>query len=254
VRISKLIVADAGQLDAALAEGLAQLSGLYLGDESLEALLDLCVSVARATLAIEGASVTLLRPERGWFETLNATSPEIDHIDSLQYKTGQGPCMQASTTGSVVHAVLAEEPIRWPEFTAVALEHGMASVLSTPLAVRGKVIGALNLYDTHADAFGPQEVATAGRFAAQASVVLANAVAFMSSELANQSLQRALATRDLIGQAKGVLMARSNMTADEAFDVLRRASQRTNRKLHDIATEVVTHAGNPPAPGVDSQP
>jgi GAF domain-containing protein len=250
----RLAVADAGQLDAALAEGLARLSGLFLGDESIEALLDLCVSVARATLAIEGASVTLLRPERGWFETLNATSPEIDHIDSLQYKTGHGPCLEASTTGSVVHAVFADEPIRWPEFTAVAVEHGMASVLSTPLAVRGKTIGALNLYDTHADAFGPEAVATAGRFAAQASVVLANAVAFMSSELANQSLQRALATRDLIGQAKGVLMARSNITAEEAFDVLRRASQRTNRKLHDIAADVVTHAGAPPEPGVDWKP
>lgn len=115
--------------------------------------------------------------------------------------------------------------------------------MSLPLQVGDRTTRALNLYFNRkrgTQGFGADAARTLAR---QAGAVLANAAALIGAELTNQHLEEALASRDLIGQAKGILMAREGIDADAAFDILRRASQRTDRKLRDIAAEVVSHLG-----------
>jgi GAF domain-containing protein len=115
----------------------------------------------------------------------------------------------------------------------------MSSVLSTPFIVQERPIGALNLYSASVVAFGAEEAEVASLFAAQASSLLANASAFSITRESNMNLERALESRDVIGQAKGILMAREGCTADEAFDLLRRESQQRNEKVIDIARRLV---------------
>lgn len=131
----------------------------------------------------------------------------------------------------------------WPTFTSRAQGLGFGSVMSLPLQVGDRTTRALNLYFNRkrgTQGFGADAARTLAR---QAGAVLANAAALIGAELTNQHLEEALASRDLIGQAKGILMAREGIDADAAFDILRRASQRTDRKLRDIAAEVVSHLG-----------
>ena len=136
---------------------------------------------------------------------------------------------------------------RWPEFAKRAhVETGVESILSLRLFAREETMGALNLYSLQPDAFDEQDVAVGSVFAVHAAVALATAK--HDEQLENKSQ-----SRDLIGMAKGIIIARQNVSEDEAFDILRRASQRMNVKLRELAARVVypetrrTHPSRTPA-------
>lgn len=229
-----------------LIDPIRQLSGILVGEETLDSVLDVIVSLANSTIEpVEWASVSMVRNRQRGLETRSATSPEVREADAVQYETGEGPCVEAIQTGETINALLTEYGEQWPTFVPLATERGVGSILSTPLNVRDRTLGALNLYSRRPQRFCEQEQRVASQFAEHASVVLANAVSYMSVEMVNEQLQEALASRDVIGQAKGVIMTQRRCSADEAFDVLRRASQRLNRKLRDVAEDVVRgmHAG-----------
>jgi GAF domain-containing protein len=137
---------------------------------------------------------------------------------------------------------------RWPEFLRHAREEGVGSILAYPLVVRQDGLGALNLYAKAERAFGAAEERIGLSFATHASITLSHAQGYWRQEQARQHLEVALTTRGVIDQAKGVLMARTGRSAEEAFESLRRASQRTNRKVFDLAQEIVetTQNGRPP--------
>ena len=219
----------------------ADLAGLVLTEETISSILEMVVGVAVSALPeVAGASVSVVKG-KGRFETTNASSQSVRAVDEGQYEDGAGPCIQALRTGREVKVSLPCP--QWPIFTARAQEAGLGSVMSLPLQAAERTTGALNLYFRHS-AGGEGPGADAARsLARQAGTVLANAAALMGAELTNRHLEEALASRDLIGQAKGILMAREGIDADAAFDILRRASQRTDRKLRDIAAEVVSHLG-----------
>ena len=151
--------------------------------------------------------------------------------------------MEAIRTGR--ETMFAPEDDHWPAFTERAILAGVRSVWSLPLKVRDRTTGALNLYAMGGEAWPATSQRLAHDLASQAAVVLANAAALMGAELTNEHLRVALETRDMIGQAKGILMARQGVSGDQAFDVLRRASQRTNRKLRDVATDVINQVTHP---------
>jgi GAF domain-containing protein len=229
--------------EAQLSESLAVLAGVLLNEQTVDAILKLLVTLACSAMAgVDGASVSLLRTRK--FETPSSTSDEVSDADAVQYQSGKGPCIEASSSGQSVNIGLKDSRDRWPEFADAALVKGFRGVLSTPLAVRDKSLGSLNLYSLTQESFDPSEEAAARTFADQASVVLSNAAAFASSAILNEQLREALATRDDIGQAKGMLMVREGCTAAEAFDILRRASQHSNRKLRDVAADFVRTLGS----------
>jgi GAF domain-containing protein len=230
------------------AHALSELGGVLFGEETLDAVLGLVLTLACSSVPpADWVSVTMSGDDS--LHTRSATSPEVRDLDGDQYQLNQGPCVEATRTGNTVNVLIDSPDFPWPEFGDRARTHGVGSILSTPLRVRDKTVGALNIYSRDAELFGDADRELAGKFAEEASVVLANAVTFMSMELVNEQLKEAVASRDVIGQAKGILMARQSCTADEAFDILRRGSQRENRKLRELAEDLAASVGKEPGRG-----
>lgn len=227
---------------------LSEISGLVLAEETVSSVLDRVVAVAVAGVAgVDEASVSLLHggPGGGRFRTVSASSDRVREVDESQYRSLAGPGIDAMRSGVEIAATLNG---RWPSFTADAGAVGIRAAWSLPLRVGDATIGALNLYSYGRPLWDERAGVLARALADQAAVVLANVAALSEAELANRALRRALRTQELIGQAEGILMARQHIDGDAAFDVLRRASQRTNRKLRDLAAEIVDSVSRP-APG-----
>jgi GAF domain-containing protein len=171
-------------------------------------------------------------------KTVAATDDVPRDVDQLQYDTGQGPCLTALYQQKIVSAPDLAEETRWPVFAERALALDVASMLSFRLYVEGDDLGALNLYSPDTQAFDEESEHVGLLFAGHAAVALATAQE-------REHLAEAVLTRDLIGQAKGILMERHKLTADQAFAVLVRASQQANLKLRALA-EQLTRTGQLP--------
>lgn len=216
------------------------LAGLLFAQRTLTNVLESVVDIAADVVeGAEGVSLTLPARQHG-FRAAIASSARLRELDDAQYRSGRGPCVEAFTTGAEVDAVLPSD--RWPEFSTEAAAIGIWRVWSAPLRTRGETRGALNLFWGDGAGAHRFSAASARILAAQAAAVVANAHEFAEVTFDNMQLRQALETRTVIGQAQGVLMARQRLDAASAFDVLRRASQRENRKLHDIAADIVASA------------
>lgn len=152
--------------------------------------------------------------------------------DRLQAELREGPCIRSALHSDTVWIRdMTDEP-RWPAFSAAAAELGIRSMLCFTLYVEGDNFGALNLHSTRVDAFDDDSRSIGALFAAHA------AIAF-SSVREKEQIRAALTNRDIIGQAKGMLMERYTLNSDEAFRLLARLSQDSNTKLADVALQVV---------------
>lgn len=190
--------------------------------------------------ACEFAGISLV--EKGKFSS-PASSHDIPRkLDEIQSETSEGPCIDAIREHEVFKTGDLRDEKRWPQFSRRAFEEtAVTSILSIRLFVEKNTMGSLNLYSTVPDAFDDSDVALASVFAAHAAVA-------MSAARREESLEQKANTRDVIGRAKGILMARSGATDDEAFEMLKAASQRMNVKLRDIAKSVAEQAPPPPPP------
>jgi GAF domain-containing protein len=161
--------------------------------------------------------------------------------DELQYAKGYGPCMDAGRGGVLLRVDDMRTEVRWPDYVAhVVGKAGVLSSLSIPLPYQGSSIGALNNYSTRVAAFATPESLRAGLEVAEViAVAVANADAHWQLGEQARNMGLAMQSRAVIEQAKGVLMAQRRVDADQAFEILREASQRYNRKLRDIATGIV---------------
>jgi GAF domain-containing protein len=168
-----------------------------------------------------------------------STDDVASRVDSGQYEDSAGPCLDAYRENRVVLVEdISANAERWPSFSARADEEGVRSSLSLPLAAGGDRMGVMNLYATGA-VFTAEDMTDAQLFATQAAVVLANARAYWTAFDLSAGLQTALASRAVIDQAKGKLMASQNCSADEAFQLLVKVSQRENTRLRDVAQRIV---------------
>jgi GAF domain-containing protein len=215
------------------------LSRLLLTEETLETTLGRVAGLACRTIpGCEMASLTMMRGDRP--STAVQTDPEVEPLDTAQYQGVGGPCLEAYATRQIIRLDLpAENGARWPEFTAAARGAGVLSVLAVPLTLGHSAVGALNLFSKTTRGFTQADEETAGLFSEQAAVACANAEVYWRTYSLTEHLREALESRDVIGQAKGILMARRACTPDGAFEALRKASMRKNVKLRDIADEVV---------------
>ena len=215
------------------------LTHLVVTDDPLDTTLRRVVDLAAKEIdGCDIAGITLMRD--GNPVTAAFTDSVAPEIDVAQYATGSGPCLEAFHTNRTRRIDDTRTDARWPDFALAAAEHGVVSTVSVPLVVGANALGALNLYARTANAFAGDDSSTV--FALQASVVVANAQAFWAAQDLADQLENALESRAVIEQAKGVLLARTGCSLDEAFDRLRIASQNQNRKLRDIAAEVVQTA------------
>ena len=208
--------------------------------------------IARTLVAAEDAHATLRRIVRLAVDTIDAcqhcgisivegrnigspaSSDEVPAlVDRLQSEMGEGPCVDAIKDHEVFQTGRLSREVRWPNFAhRASTESGIESILSIRLFIEGNTMGSLNLYSAQPDAFDEHDVAFGAVFAAHAAVAWSTARTI-------DNLRKGLQTRELIGEAVGILMARENISETEAFDVLTRSSQRLNVKLRLIAEGVV---------------
>ena len=232
--------------DALPAEVLSDLALIVLAEETLDSVLSKIVAMTKKVIAgADEVSVTLVR--KGRAETAAHTGELAMQADERQYGLGNGPCLDAGRGGETLLIADMRTDDRWPKYAPQAVRAGVLSSLSIPLPIQEDLVGALNVYARVPDAFDDAAVEAGKAFAAYAAIAIANADALAStSELADH-LRFAMESRAAIEQAKGILMAREGISPDKAFEMLVRASQRENRKLRDLAVELVERAQRRPA-------
>jgi len=225
-----------------------ELQDALLNTESVEEFLHEMAMLA-AGLVSGGLSCGMTMRPDGRPVTVACSDPVAARVDGVQYELDDGPCLHAMRDGHTVSIADTAGQERWPEFEMRAAAHGIRSCLALPLNADGKPIGALSLYARAESAFGAAEMQRAENFAKYASGSLALAIRFASHSALIEQLRSSLASRTVIDQALGIIMARERCPQSRAFAILRSASQNSNTKLRDIATAVVTSVtGEPPVP------
>jgi GAF domain-containing protein len=216
----------------------AELSKIMLAGQPLSASLARVAELAKETIpSAAEVSVTLLHD--GQVATVTFTGPLASQLDERQYEAGFGPCMDAALSGATIVIEDTSDSPAYPDFGRIAHRRGITHTMSIGLPVARQTIGALNIYaidDAILDE-GTRELATA--FASYAAVAVANAGVYATTANLAANLQIALESRAIIDQAKGILMSRHRISAEQAFDELSRLSQTTQRKLRDIAVDLV---------------
>ncbi|TDC48727.1 ANTAR domain-containing protein [Jiangella ureilytica] len=231
-----------------LTELLGAVQNLLLNAPRVEEFLTDLAKLA-ADLVEPPASCGITTSYDGQPRTVVTSDPRAALVDEGQYEGGWGPCVHALATGDVVEIVDQESDPRWPEYRVHAVALGVRSSLSLPLVVNGDVIGAMNLYDfDEPEAFDIQNRRRAETFATQASTALALALRQVhDAELAEQ-MEQALATRSVIDQAIGIVMAQQRCSAEQAFATLRKHSQNNNLKLRTVAERMVARVSGQAVP------
>jgi GAF domain-containing protein len=210
--------------------------------------------VELAVATIEGCDFAgLFLIEGGVVSTLVHTDPVVVEVDALQHLTSEGPCLDAITERTMFYANDLAHDDRWPHFGPQATSAGIRSVLALPLADDAR-LGALNLYAVYPDAFGSVDRAKGAILASLASHALLVAHSHEDEERRFDQLHGALGTRELFGQAEGILMERERITADQAFDILRKASLHLNVKLREVAQALVDTGASPDTGPPQSSP
>lgn len=199
--------------------------------DGLAETVDAVVEFALHALNCEYAGVALRAPG-GRPEVPAVTDPVVAEIYAFQLAGAEGPlvlCMEQRMEVAVPDVL---QDVRWPEWSKKVLDLGVRSVLDVPLWTNAGAVGVLGLYSKRPDAFGPDEHAVATILARHAAVAVATA-------RREEHLKVAVDARKLVGEAMGILMERYNLTGDQSFQVLRRYSQDTNTKLHEVAQKLI---------------
>lgn len=191
-------------------------------------------AVTTATEIIDGcdlAGISIVHSHG--IDTPAGSDESLRRIDELQYTMGQGPCLDALQDHETVYSPDLANDERWPRWgPEVAREVGAESNVSYRLFTGRRSLGALNLYSRKTHAFNTDDIYSGLALAAHVAVALA-------ASQKEENLTRAITNRTVIGQAEGILMERFGIDAEQAFNVLKRLSQHTNRKLHQVAAELV---------------
>lgn len=216
-----------------------QLSGVLLMEESVQDALDrICMLAREAIAGTAGAAVTIVSDQQKFTAALSDEEP-VRQADALQYQLDEGPCLSAWRDKKVYRIDSMADEKRWPRWTAAASGMGIASCISVPVTVRDQAFGAMKVYSRRANEYDDRDERVLQMFADQAAITLSNVLEFTDARNTIVQLKQAIETRDIIGMAKGILMAREGIDAEAAFDMLRAASQAENLQLRDIAQRLV---------------
>jgi GAF domain-containing protein len=204
---------------------------LHVKNAELEPALQAIVSTAVGTLG-SAHHAGLITVSRGVLVPQATTGRPPQLLDQLQQKLGDGPCINAAVRQALIRIDDMRSESRWPDFAKEAENLGVCSMLCVPLRAHEQCLGTLSLYSEHATAFTGRDERVTTLFATLAAIALAEAQR-------TDQLHTALGNRDIIGQAKGILMERHRVTADAAFAFLSLASQNVNMKLTSVARHLV---------------
>ncbi|GAA4483841.1 GAF and ANTAR domain-containing protein [Microbacterium panaciterrae] len=222
-----------------LSEAFVKLSDTLVADYDVVDLLHMLMQECISILDTQAGGI-LLANRFGSLELVASTSERADLVEVMQLAAGSGPCIDCFTSGTPNNiADISESAATWPEFAAAALSQGFRSLYTTPLRLRGNVIGALNLFGTEIGALNEADAAAVRALAAVATIGVLQARLVNEKTLLAEQLQHALDSRILIEQAKGVLSEIGNLDMDAAFDALRGYARDHNLALRTVAENVV---------------
>jgi transcriptional regulator with GAF, ATPase, and Fis domain len=224
--------------DVVIRSAFEDLGRIVLADHSLDSLLQRVTdAAARIVPGRPMASVTVVR--RGRFATVAASHPVAAELDAVQYDRGGGPCTQAAVSGRPVAISDMRTDPRWSGFTSAAAARGVLSVLSHPLPVQERVRAGLNLYADAPRAGDERTDRLVTRLAGYAVVPVSNLYLYRTAVEQAENLEAALDSRAVIDQAKGILMERFKLSADQAFQALARLCMERNVRLREVADRLV---------------
>ncbi len=220
---------------------LTELSELLRADRDLDEILGDVVAMAKRRVpGTDEAAISLVRNKKA--ATAATTGGMAVPLDELQYDTGYGPCLDAGRENEVKHVDDAAAETRWPRYIPRAVANGLGSSLSIPLPVENYLVGALNLYSAAPHAFEPASVALGEALAAHITAALSHAESRRGHRIRAENLERAMVTRSVIEQAKGIIMVQRKCTAGDAFDILRQISMDENMRLSEVSAQLVESA------------
>ncbi|WP_433649338.1 GAF and ANTAR domain-containing protein [Micromonospora zamorensis] len=226
------------------ASAFAELGSIKLSEVNLDEVLQRVAELAKRVLPMPvEVSVTLVRGGVG--HTAAFTDEVAREMDERQYAQGRGPCLDAATSGDVLSVPDLSTEDRWPEWADRGRKQGLGSSVSIGLPIQEAVVGALNVYAHTPEAFDDDSVTVLETFAAYAAVALSNAQLYDSTANLARQMREAMANRAVIEQAKGIVMAERRCAPAEAFAILAKVSQDSNRKVRDVAQALVDRAAGP---------
>jgi len=221
-----------------LGAALSQMAGLVLSRETVDTALELVTSLAAtATAGTLGAAVTLV-DEHGK-RSKAASNAAVEEADTLQYEFDEGPCLTAWRTREVVRIDDTTTDGRWRRWNEAAGRLGVRSVLSAPLLAGEESIGAMKIYCGRPMNYGPHDEQIMRLLAGQAAILLANSQSLQAARRLSRQLTEALASRDAVARATGVLLAQGAASEPGAFATLAAAARRADRPVQDVARALV---------------
>jgi GAF domain-containing protein len=221
-----------------LGTALSQMAGLVLSRETVDTALELVTSLAAtATAGTLGAGVTVV-DEHGK-RSRAASNSATEEADALQYEFDEGPCLTAWRTREVVRIDDTATDGRWPRWNQAVSRLGVRSVVSAPLLVGEESIGAMKVYCERPVNYGPQDEHVMRLLAGQAAILLANSQSLQEARRLSRQLTEALASRDAVARATGVLLAQGAASEQEAFATLAAAARQADRPVQDVARALV---------------
>jgi hypothetical protein len=235
-------------MDAELlrATAITELQSVLLEAPGLHEFVERVVKVAAEQIGRgTAATITLLR--NGDLTAVAGSDPRSERCDEVEYSHRDGPCLEAIERQTTVVSEDLSAEWRWPAWRAAATESGFRSVAAVPRRVLDRMDIALNLYGERTNAWDAEALASADVYADEIARALTLALRTSDLRTTNDDLKSALASRAVIDQAIGVIMAQNRCSADDAFGILRSASQHRNIKLRDLAKTIVEGITGRPA-------
>lgn len=226
-----------------LGDVLRGLAGDAATDDLIDTLNGLVQTSTAYTSASEGGIV--LVDADGGLHVMASTSERTADVEEAQLGTREGPCIDCVATGEALEvADLAEKRDEWPTFTRVAEERGFRAVLATPMRLRGQTLGTVCLFSKEPGHLSDRDAALVQTLADAAILSILQQQEIADGRALNEQLQHALDSRVVIEQAKGFLSQRLGVSIDEAFIVLRRQARTSQRRLQDVARQIVETGAN----------
>lgn len=228
------------QAPHAHAELCCHLAQIVLADQPLSATLSRILDLMVAEIpGAEEISVSLLTRGKAQTVAFSSSSRHATALDERQYGEGAGPCLDAALTEREISIPDTAHESVYPELARQAHRAGICRILCIPVVPPHNVRGALNLYGGGPKPFSERDRRAARTFAEHAAIAMVNAALYAQARDEVTQMHTAMASRAVIEQAKGAIMSLRTCTAEEAFDVLKTSSSHRNRKLRDIAREIV---------------
>jgi GAF domain-containing protein len=217
-----------------------KLADTLIDDYDIVDLLHTLVEECIAIFDVQAGGLMLADAD-GQLQLVASTSEKADLVEIMQLNAGQGPCVECFETGKpVAVADIERSDSKWPDFRAEALKQGFHSIYATPLRLRGQTIGTLNLLSTSVGDLNERDALAAQALSDVATIGILQERLVKERGIVADQLQRALDSRVLIEQAKGVLSESVSTNVDEAFQVMRAYARNNNLRLHDVAEGIVS--------------